>query len=263
MDRFEALPTPQKVLIAFAVLAAVAGLFYFLLIADVEGQIGSAQARVRKAEQDAAKLKQYESGQMLRDLDAEEAELKEQLAANKALLPKEEKIPQLITSIKRQADERGLKILLFKKGDRFPEDYVDIIPVEMEVQGSFPVVVSFFEALAQPNMRMMTVNELELKAVSIKKLMTKASGTSGVPDPRARKVSSASAGRSEGGHGQSGHGPMTPTEQLIQRIEDYEGAADKMQVIAKFTVHAYSYSGKLLDDEERARRAKRKKKRRR
>ena len=46
-----------------------------------------------------------------RMMEAEEAELKEQLAANKALLPEDERMPNLITSIKRQADERGLKIL--------------------------------------------------------------------------------------------------------------------------------------------------------
>ncbi len=263
MDRFEALPAPQKALIGFLALALVVGLFYFLLIADVEGQITSAKARVRKAEQAANKLKQYESGQMLRDLEAEEAELKEQLAANKALLPKEEKIPQLITSIKRQADERGLKINLFKKNDRTPDDYVDIIPVEMEVQGSFPIVVSFFEALAQPNMRMMTVNDLKMQAVPIKKLMKKDSGSAGVPDVHARKTSAASSDKGDHRSGIAGHGPMTPTEQLIKKIEDYENAADGMQVVAKFTVHAYSYSGKLLDSEERAKRDRRRKKRRR
>ncbi len=133
----------------------------------------------------------------------------------------------------------------------------------MEVQGSFPIVVSFFEALAQPNMRMMTVNDLKMQAVPIKKLMKKDSGSAGVPDVHARKTSAASSDKGDHRSGIAGHGPMTPTEQLIKKIEDYENAADGMQVVAKFTVHAYSYSGKLLDSEERAKRDRRRKKRRR
>ena len=114
MNKFEALPLPQKLLAGFLAMALLGGGYYFLVISDIETSIQAAQVKARKAQQKVAQLKKYESGELLKALEAEEAELKEQLAANKALLPEDERMPNLITSIKRQADERGLKILLIK-----------------------------------------------------------------------------------------------------------------------------------------------------
>lgn len=245
MDRFDALPTPQKVLIAFLAMAATAGLFYFLLISDVEARIGSAEQSVRQAQTKKAQLEKFGTGELQRALQAEEADLEEQLADNKALLPQEDKIPALITSIKRQADERGLKIEMFKKQERIPDDYVDIVPVAMEVTGTFPVVVSFFEALAQPGMRMMTVDGLELTAVSMNEQMREGPGRSyggaGSPPPDWR------TGRTRAGDDRN----LSPAEKFLRKIELYERTADRMKVNASFTVNAYSYTGDLLTAEQR------------
>jgi Tfp pilus assembly protein PilO len=242
VERFEALPTPQKLLVGFLVLALAGGGFYFLMISEAEAAITAAKSKVRKSEQKIAQLKKYESGDLLRALKAEEAKLQEQLAANKALLPEEEKLPALITSIKRQADERGLKINLFKKRPRIADEYVDIIPVGMEVEGSFPVVVSFFEALAQPGMRMMTVSGLDMEAVDVKSLIderrveeqtTSIPGMGLSPGPTIDKKN------------------MTPTQHFLMKLDKYEAAVDRMRVKSKFTVNAYSYTGKLLTPEQR------------
>ncbi|MGM0574302.1 MAG: type 4a pilus biogenesis protein PilO [Myxococcota bacterium] len=256
MDRFEALPTPQKALIVFLAMAAVAGLFYFLLISDAESRITAAQTRLRQAQTKKAQLDKYGGGELLRDLEAEEAELQEQLAVNKALLPEEEKIPALITSIKRQADERGLKINMFKKTERRPDDYVDIIPVKMEVEGSFPVVVSFFDALAQPGMRMMTVEDLELEAIPVRRQMKDGPGSGAEAFARAtgRAAGARQAQRREG---------LSPAEQFLQKLERYEQTVERMKITANFTVNAYSYTGELLSAEERQDRKRRRRQRRR
>ncbi|MGB0588182.1 MAG: type 4a pilus biogenesis protein PilO [Myxococcota bacterium] len=245
MERFEALPTPQKLLIGFLVLALAGGGFYFLMISDAEAAITAAKSQVRQNEQKIAQLKKYESGELLRALEAEEAELQEQLAANKALLPEEEKLPALITSIKRQADERGLKINLFKKRPRFPDEYVDIIPVEMEVEGSFPVVVSFFEALAQPGMRMMTVSGLDMEALDVKSIMD---------ERRVEEQTSMIPGTGISTGQKVDKKNLTPTEHFLMKLDKYEGAVDRMRVKSKFTVNAYSYTGKLLTAEQRKKR---------
>ena len=171
MEQFDSLPLPHKVLMIFLALASIAGIFYFVLIGDLETDIAQSQAKVRKTEKDSAQLKRYENEDLMASLEAEIEELNGQLAANKALLPEDEMIPSLITSIKRQADELGLKIVSFVKLERSKDDYVDVIPVKMEVEGSFPVVVSFFDALAQPGMRTMTVTDLSFKAVPVKDLL--------------------------------------------------------------------------------------------
>jgi type IV pilus assembly protein PilO len=260
MERFEALPTAQKALICFLVVAGVAGALYFLLIDGAYAKVGAAVAQTAGHEKKAATLKKYEDPELFTALAAEEEELKEQLAANKALLPEKEQIPSLITSIKRQADERGLKILKFDKKDRQPDDYVDIIPVKMEVEGAFPVVVSFFEALAQPGMRMMTVKNLKLKALPYRKQATDILGT-GSRNTDERKTKPGS--RKDPSYSEAEAGASPGTSALIGKLDEYAKVIGNWKVQAEFTVNAYSYSGKLLDDKERAARDKSQKRRKR
>jgi Tfp pilus assembly protein PilO len=253
MDQFDALPLPHKVLLVFLALASIAGVFYFVLIGELETEIAQSQASVRKTEQAAAQLKRFENKDLMAALEAELAELREHLAANKALLPEDEMIPSLITSIKRQADELGLKIVSFQKLERFSEDYVDVIPVLMEVEGSFPVVVSFFDALAQPGMRTMTVTDLSFKAVNVKDLLNDSVGIP-VIGGLARSSSIAKSKKDTG--------PLSPVQELILRLDEYERAVNRMRVKANFKVNAYSYTGELLSDEERGKRGRSKKRKR-
>ena len=255
MNKFEALPLPQKLLAGFLAMALLGGGYYFLVISDIETSIQAAQVKARKAQQKVAQLKKYESGELLKALEAEEAELKEQLAANKALLPEDERMPNLITSIKRQADERGLKILLIKREEKVLDDYVALNPVETEVEGTFPVVIAFFEALAKPGMRMMTVNNLHLEALDVKTIIEerRLDAMTG-PTPGAivlNQVKAEDADRKK----------LSPTEQFLERLDTYDAAVERMRVKASFTINAYSYTGKLLSAAERKKRDKMAKKR--
>lgn len=254
MEQFEALPLPHKVLMVFLALASIAGVFYFVLIGDLEAEIASSQAKVRKTEQAAAQLKRYENKDLMAALDAELSELKEHLAANKALLPEDEMIPSLITAIKRQADELGLKIISFQKLERYADDYVNIIPVKMEVEGSFPVVVSFFDALSQPGMRTMTVADLSFKAVPVKDLLD--------DQPAGLPVLGVIGDSSSTSRSANDAGPLSPIQELINRLDEYERAVDRMRINANFKVNAYSYSGELLSEEEREKRGRSKKRKR-
>lgn len=260
MDRFEALPTPQKALIFFLVVAGVAGALYFLLIDGAQAKIAAAVNETSTHEKNAAALKKYEDDELFTALAAEEEELKEQLAANKALLPEKEQIPALITSIKRQADERGLKILKFDKKDRLLDDYVDIIPVKIEVEGAFPVVVSFLEALAAPGMRMMTVKDLELHSIPFRKQAASIllMGSRGSPMRQNAQRSVKDPKRSA-----DDEGAIAGTSQLIMLLDDYAKVIASWKIQAQFTVNAYSYSGQLLDAKERAQRDKSNKRRKR
>ncbi|MCB9728761.1 MAG: type 4a pilus biogenesis protein PilO [Deltaproteobacteria bacterium] len=260
MDRFDALPSAQRALIFFLVVAGVAGALYFVLIDGAQAEITQAINATANFEKKAATLKKYEDDEPFNALVAQEEELKEQLAANKALLPEKEQIPALITSIKRQADERGLKIMKFDKKDRQPDDYVDIIPVKMEVEGAFPVVVSFFEALAQPGMRMMTVKDLELSAIPFRKQSANVlPGGGAAGDERHIKPGT----RRDPTNTEADAGDSVRSSAVLSALDAYSRVIGNWKIEARFTVNAYSYSGKLLDDAERAKRDKTKKRRKR
>ena len=239
MDRFEALPLPQKVVIIFIVLAAVAGGYYFMFVTDTLANIDLAKAKVVQHEKKAQTLAMYEDEAQFQALADEEKEIREQLEANKALLPEEDKIPQLITAIKRQADERGLYILKFKPHEREQDDYVARVPVDMSVQGSYPVLISFFEALAQPGMRMMTVSDIKLKFLPVEDFKQGKDTKTSLADKMLKKGG--------GGGGQS----EDPADQLLAQLDDYKLALDRYEIKAEFTVNAYSYTGKPLSPEER------------
>ena len=249
MEKFNALPLPQKALITFVIMATLAGLFHFVLIGDIDGQMVAAQAEVKKTEKKVSELKQYENPELMQGLEEEITELKEQLAANKALLPEAEEIPTLITAIKRQADDLGLKIIRFQKGDRFKDDYVDIVPIPMSVEGSFPVVVSFFEALADPSMRMMTVSDLKLKSLPL-------------PSPGDVEVGFATVGAVDASPTQKATNTLSPVEALIKRLDDYESSLRHNQIAARFNVNAYTYTGELLTAEEREKKNRKRARRR-
>ena len=57
-------------------------------------------------------------------------------------------------------------------------------------------------------------------------------------------------------------GPVSPIQELINRLDEYERAVDRMRINANFKVNAFSYSGELLSDEERAKRGRSKKRKR-
>jgi hypothetical protein len=57
-------------------------------------------------------------------------------------------------------------------------------------------------------------------------------------------------------------GPISPVQELINRLDEYERAVDRMRINANFKVNAFSYSGELLSDEERAKRGRSKKRKR-
>lgn len=254
MDRFNDLSTPAKILTVFVVMAVIAGGFYFLLISDVEAQITSAEAQRKAAEAEAAQLGQQTPASELERLKADEKELKERLERNKELLPRKEELPRLIASIKGKADELGLKILRFVKNDRQLEDYIAKIPVQMEVEATFPVLIAFFDALADEGMRMMTVTDIDLNILPIKRFI-----------PEQEKDNRRERRRN-----------LTPDDvrraamaELIARLDAYDAGLKRAKIAASFTVNAFSYTGKLLSAEERKKRARaarkksRKKKRRR
>jgi len=248
MEKFNALPLSHKALIVFVVMATIAGLFHFVLIGEIEGEMAAARGEIKKSEKKLSELKQYENPDLMAALEEEIIELNEQLAANKALLPEAEQIPTLITSIKAQADDLGLKIIRFEKGERYIDDYVAVIPVLMEVESSFPTVVAFYEALAAPGMRMMTVSQLRLKGLPLQVGEELSVGYPTVKSVAAVKDTKSAV-------------QMSPVEQFIKRLDDYEASVRRMRIAATFTVNAFTYTGELLSEEEREARKRKRKKR--
>lgn len=247
MDKLNALPVQAKALVVLAVLGVIFGVFYFLVLPDAEAQVRSAQSKNKQAQVKIAKLRTYGDASRLQKLEAEEKKLRERLEANKAMLPSDERMADLTEELAQQADERGLVVLESSKGEIVPEDYVKRIPVDMHVQGTLPALISFLDALAQPGMRLMTVTDLELKARAIKDFM---------PDlPKmARSMRFGRNARPEDIQ-------RATIQNQIALLDAYDVASKRATIDARFTVNAYSYTGKLAPPVDKKHRRKRRRRR--
>jgi Tfp pilus assembly protein PilO len=252
VDKFNALPLQAKLLALIATLGVLFAGFYFVLLDDLEGQKAGAKGRVTKAQTDAKKLKTYGEPQRLEKLVEEEQKLRDRLEANKSMLPEKEKIADLTEVLERQADERGLNVKEREKLDAEMLDYVKRIPVRMKVEGTFPAIVSFIGALAQPGMRLMTVDDITLKAIPIKEFMPKGVRDVNVVAPR----------RGAAAGGADSAAQRAAVQQLLGQLDSYEEALKRATISATFTVSAYSFTGQLVPPDEKAKRRKNKRRRR-
>ena len=70
--------------------------------------------------------------------------VKRDLEIKKAQLPDKKEIPQLLTTISSLGKESGLNFLLFRPKPEVPKEFYAEIPVEIQVEGSYHEVASFF-----------------------------------------------------------------------------------------------------------------------
>lgn len=250
MDKFNALPLQAKLLALIATLGVLFAGFYFVLLDDLETQKTGARARVTKAQTDAKKLKTYGEPQRMEKLVEEEKKLRDRLEANKGMLPEKEKIADLTEVLERQADERGLNVKEREKLAPEMLDYVKRIPVRMKVEGTFPAIVSFIGALAQPGMRLMTVDDISLRAIPLKEFM-----------PKVRDAAPLASRRGAAG-GADTAAQRAAVQQLLGQLDSYEEALKRATISATFTVSAYSFTGQLVPPDEKAKRRKNKRRRR-
>lgn len=253
LERFESLPLPQQLVMLFLALAFVGGGYYFIIIGSIEARKSQARNTELQAEKRLQSLKRYEDDSQFKLLEQERKDVEDQLLANRALLPDDDKLPTLITRIKRQADERGLKILRFSRKDHILDDWVSAVPVEIAVEGSFPVIISFLEALAQPGMRMMTVADLKLMSQPIGRFLDDDKAGAETDTVALGPLGLGGEGDSIGGEESIGGGPsLSPALELLAKLDDFEDARDRYQMRALFTVNAYSYTGRPLSAAEKA-----------
>ena len=94
-------------------------------------------------------------------------------------LPDSRDIPQLLTRISDKAKDAGLEILLFKPAGESKKDFYAEVPVQIEVEGSFHQVATFFDEVGHME-RIVNVSKYNLadpqtdrnKKVSLKTSLT-------------------------------------------------------------------------------------------
>lgn len=92
---------------------------------------------------------------------AERAAVELQLKAAAMLLPKQQEIPNLLTSISEQGTNSGLEFISFQPKAESKQEFYAIIPVSISVFGTYHKIGTFLDKLSKLN-RIVSVNNIAL-----------------------------------------------------------------------------------------------------
>jgi len=143
------LSTPKKMgILGIIILAIVLVLGQYLLLPAYK-KLDAKDQEYTKLEQDLNEKKRV--AQDPKVFEAKLESVKRDLEIKKAQLPDKKEIPQLLTTISSLGKESGLNFLLFRPKPEVPKEFYAEIPVEIQVEGGYHEVASFFSKVGNLN----------------------------------------------------------------------------------------------------------------
>lgn len=228
MDRFLELPLPQRILVVGAALAVLGGATYYLLISPVSDGISSQAKKYKSLMAEYAQLKEYDSVEFKQRLDQERTDAIRKRAEYAKMLPREEELPDLITSIKADADTSGLVVARFEPSKKKEDgDGYRGIPFNLELVGTYSQMVAFLQALAQPSKRLVNAKNLSVNLVP-PGAMASTAGDVGLMRLLQERE------RARG---------LTPNERYAKTVLQFEELARRSVLKIEMTAFAYIYTG--------------------
>lgn len=142
LDRFLAVPTPQKVALLVVIMAGIGTGWYYLVADATKTQINREIALTGQLNEQLRKLREDEKA--LIELEHEIEKLKKERDAMQDQLPADAEIGSLLLKIHGQAKIVGLEISRFERQDSEVEKEYVRIPVKMTLSGTFHQINTFF-----------------------------------------------------------------------------------------------------------------------
>ncbi len=228
MDKFLALPLPQRLLVVGVILAVVGGASYYFLVSPLTDDIATQAKKYKGLMGDYAKLKEYDSDQFRNQMVRERAEADKRAAAYARMLPREEEIPNLITSIKADADSAGLVLSRFDPVKKREEGQgYRALMINLDVAGTYSQFLTFLQTLAAPTKRLINVKNLSLEITPAGPLMGSA-GDVGL----LRLLNEREHARG-----------LNSNERYYKQVLMYDESAKNVLLHATFVAIAYVYTG--------------------
>jgi type IV pilus assembly protein PilO len=141
------LPTSRKIVILVVLIAAVVGLFLYLIywpnldvLKKKKAEVEVLERQVRELRTVAANMKRFQE---------EAVKLREELRIAILQLPTSKEIPSLLSNISQLGKDSGLEFLLFKPIGEVNKEFYAEIPVEIRVKGTYNNVAVFFDKVGK------------------------------------------------------------------------------------------------------------------
>ena len=164
MDKLKTLKPEHKLLLSILALGLVAGLYYFLVIMDLDEQTNATKGKLNQLTMEKNKFKDSKGAMEIERLKEKYAQVLRQIEENKKILPEEERLAEFIHSLETDAEESGVMILSYEPKKPASDDFYNELPVDMKVRGTYVQLVRFLKLMAEPKKRLANVRDLQLSA---------------------------------------------------------------------------------------------------
>lgn len=134
--------TKEKVLVVIIVILIPLFLFYQFYYIKVKDKINVLKEDIKKLDLEIEKYKQI--AQKFKILEVQLNQRREFLEKIKGILPSEKEIPEILKRVSDLTKENNLEVISFRPGKEISQNYYQIIPIEMVLQGGFNNVIKFF-----------------------------------------------------------------------------------------------------------------------
>lgn len=134
--------TKEKVLVVIIVILIPLFLFYQFYYIKVKDKINVLKEDIKKLDLEIEKYKQIP--QKFKILEVQLNQRREFLEKIKGILPSEKEIPEILKRVSDLTKENNLEVISFRPGKEISQNYYQIIPIEMVLQGGFNNVIKFF-----------------------------------------------------------------------------------------------------------------------
>lgn len=140
------LPDYQKILITFGVLAALIGLYFYLIFMPKQAQMEALVAKHRTMTQTISQNKAVEAS--LPRFEAEHKMLNTKLAQALEQLPSSDELPTLIQNMESVATESSVEFNKLSLSKEKPKGFYVEVPVDLKLSGSYHDIATFFDRLS-------------------------------------------------------------------------------------------------------------------
>ncbi|MBM4352958.1 MAG: hypothetical protein FJ109_04065 [Deltaproteobacteria bacterium] len=169
MDKFKKLPPQYKLLIGIGFLGLVAGLYYYLVIMDMDDQFANQRNAYNAAQKELTQFKDFKGELEIAELREQYAQVIKQIEENKKIVPDKDNVPQLLAGLEADAIEAGLTVVGKEQKETQHENYYNRIPIQFEVSGSYLDFIKFLKLIVEPGKRLVAASNFDMKVVLKKK----------------------------------------------------------------------------------------------
>ena len=150
----------EKFLVIFVSILVPIFLFYQFYYTQAKEKIDTLSEEIKKLD---LEIKRYEKlATKIELLEIQKKQRQEFLNRVKKILPSQKEIPDILKRISDVAKENNLEVITFKPGKEIPQNYYQIIPINMEIEGRFNNVIKFLNDI-ESLQRLIVLNNVKFR----------------------------------------------------------------------------------------------------